>query len=248
MISKKRPSSASAAPLKKRKAAHEVDGESFNPVWEANKCCCLCGEKNTVAAHVQLGQLGRFDPQVPLYVCYLCYHSVHVHMPGMTVQQVVEHCLACGHAPGELNKVYASAPTSDPDEEFQLNRSDFQKFGLTIGCGGCKAIAGSSVISVNHSEHCYDRILQLMKAQEGRDRLERAERDARSADTRLKMAITELDGERAERKRAQYLAERKMELLANRIDEAFKKLSTSLEPIANTNVEMEAAGSTETHT
>ena len=102
----------------------------------------------------------------------------------------------------------------------RLERSDFEKFGLTMGCAGCKAMAvwGSLRSIYGNSEQCRDRILQLMKAQEGRDRLERAERDARRS-------ASAVEYERAERIRVEHLAERRVEHLADRIDEAFKKLS-----------------------
>ena len=114
MKMKKRSSSASAAPFKKTKALHkQVDGEIFVPVREPRKCCCLCGQNNK---DVRLGQTEppdsakdqqvEIEEEVPLLVCYICYHSVHKYLPGMTVREVLEHSLACGHVPGGLNRFF----------------------------------------------------------------------------------------------------------------------------------------------
>ena len=104
----KRPCNADAAPSKK-KAPHEVDGEIFVPVWDPLKCCCLCGQYNE---DVQLGLTERDQEEeeeeqdVALLVCHICYHSVHKYFPSMTVQEVLEHSLSCGHVPGGLNKFF----------------------------------------------------------------------------------------------------------------------------------------------
>ena len=79
-------------------------------------------------------------------------------------------------------------------------------------------IAGSSAhthVSVNHSKQCQDRILQLMKAQEGRDRLEGAERDARQSAIACRRLEKELEDERAKCSRVAHLAERNLERLAD---------------------------------
>jgi hypothetical protein len=53
-----------------------------------------------------------------------------------------------------------------------LTRKDFEDYGLTVGCGGCKAIARRSTDSVNHSEQCWNRIeKELMKSPEGATRV-----------------------------------------------------------------------------
>ena len=58
----------------------------------------------------------------------------------------------------------------------RLFRSDFEAHGLTIGCGGCKAISRRSSQAANHSESCRKRIeKELIKSAHGRQRLERSE-------------------------------------------------------------------------
>ena len=108
----KRPCSAYAAPFTKT-APHEVDGEIFVPVWDPLKRCCLCGQYNE---DVRLGlteppdsakdQQVEIEEEVPLLVCYICFHSVQKFQSGMTVREVLEHSFACGHVPGGLNKFF----------------------------------------------------------------------------------------------------------------------------------------------
>lgn len=76
--------------------------------------------------------------------------------------------------PGLLNPE-VPRPTADraaTSRRCRLTRKDFEDYGLTVGCGGYKAIARRSTDSVNHSEQCRNRIeKELMKSAEGATRV-----------------------------------------------------------------------------